>query len=61
MSRRGPGMSISAGVRGIYTPPRSDVFERSTRENDDEQELKWTAIERLLTYDRLTKGILRQT
>lgn len=70
MSMGGPGMSIgsvsssswvSGGVREIYTAPGSDVFERSTRENDDEQELKWAAIERLPTYDRLRKGILRQT
>ncbi|KAI8573493.1 hypothetical protein RHMOL_Rhmol01G0282000 [Rhododendron molle] len=41
-----------------------DVFERnSTRRGtvaDDEEELKWAAIERLPTYDRLRKGMLRQ-
>ncbi|XP_069147551.1 pleiotropic drug resistance protein 2 [Solanum lycopersicum] len=66
MSRRGPGMSSSSwttpGVSEMYgTAPGSDVFERSRRENDDEQELKWAAIERLPTYDRLRKGILKQT
>ncbi|KAI4348999.1 hypothetical protein L6164_009658 [Bauhinia variegata] len=41
-------------------PP--DVFNRTggvSQENDEEQ-LKWAAIERLPTYDRLRKGILRQ-
>ncbi|PHT65155.1 hypothetical protein T459_29580 [Capsicum annuum] len=52
----------SASVREIMFPaPGGDVFQKSTRENDDEQELKWAAIERLPTYDRLRKGILKQT
>ncbi|CAI0410743.1 unnamed protein product [Linum tenue] len=33
-------------------------FQRSTTE-DDEDELKWAAIERLPTYDRLRKGVLK--
>jgi hypothetical protein len=37
---------------------RSDVFGRSTREEDDEEALRWAAIERLPTYDRMRKGIL---
>ncbi|PKI49300.1 hypothetical protein CRG98_030228 [Punica granatum] len=42
------------------TPP--NVFSRSGRqhEHDDEEELRWAAIERLPTYDRLRKGMLRQ-
>ncbi|KAI4348998.1 hypothetical protein L6164_009657 [Bauhinia variegata] len=38
------------------------VFNRSggVSEEYDEEELKWAAIERLPTYDRLRKGILRQ-
>ncbi|KAK6933503.1 Plant PDR ABC transporter associated [Dillenia turbinata] len=38
----------------------TNVFQRSTREDDDEEELKWAAIERLPTYDRLRKGLLKQ-
>ncbi|KAL2326679.1 hypothetical protein Fmac_025737 [Flemingia macrophylla] len=38
----------------------SDVFERSGREIDEEEELKWEALGRLPTYDRLRKSILRQ-
>jgi hypothetical protein len=37
---------------------RSDVFGRSEREEDDEEALRWAAIERLPTYDRMRKGIL---
>ncbi|KAM3282848.1 hypothetical protein P3S67_026493 [Capsicum chacoense] len=70
MSMGGPRMSIgsmssrswaSAHLQEVSTAPGGGVFERSTRENDDEQELKWAAIERHPTYDRLRKGILRQT
>ncbi|KDP36996.1 hypothetical protein JCGZ_06052 [Jatropha curcas] len=35
-----------------------DVFSRSSREDDDEEALKWAALEKLPTYDRLRKGIL---
>ncbi|XP_050231953.1 pleiotropic drug resistance protein 1-like isoform X2 [Mercurialis annua] len=36
----------------------SDVFSRSSREEDDEEALKWASLEKLPTYDRLRKGIL---
>lgn len=51
----------SASVREVLTVPGGDVFQKNVRENDDEVELKWAAIERLPTYDRLRKGILKQT
>lgn len=39
----------------------SNVFNQSGREtNDDEEELKWAAIERLPTFDRLKTGMIRQ-
>ena len=34
------------------------VFTRSSREEDDEEALKWAALEKLPTFDRLRKGIL---
>lgn len=40
-----------------------DVFMRSStrrQAEDDEEELRWAAIERLPTYDRLRKGVLQQ-
>lgn len=52
----------SASVREVFSAATGgDVFQTSARENDDEEELKWAAIERLPTYDRLRKGILKQT
>ncbi|CAB4299305.1 unnamed protein product [Prunus armeniaca] len=40
---------------------QGDVFQRSGRlAYDDEEELKWAAIERLPTFDRLRKGMLKQ-
>ncbi|CAN6243538.1 unnamed protein product [Urochloa humidicola] len=37
---------------------RSDAFGRSATEEDDEEALRWAAIEKLPTYDRMRKGIL---
>lgn len=40
-----------------------DVFERNKKNEivvDDEQELKWAAIERLPTFERLRKSIVKQ-
>ena len=37
-----------------------DVFGRSERREEEEKELMWAAIERLSTYDRMRKGMLRQ-
>nr|DAD28757.1 TPA_asm: hypothetical protein HUJ06_030225 [Nelumbo nucifera] len=49
----------SASIREVLnTPP--DAFQRSGRQVDDEEELKWAAIERLPTYDRMRRGMLRQ-
>ncbi|KAK3034466.1 hypothetical protein RJ639_033322 [Escallonia herrerae] len=65
MSRRGSFASGSrkgwgaSSIREAFTTTGGDVFEKSGRRNDEE-ELKWAAIERLPTYDRLRKGFLRQ-
>ncbi|RLM78088.1 ABC transporter G family member 39 [Panicum miliaceum] len=40
---------------------RSDAFGRSAREQDDEEALRWAAIEKLPTYDRMRKGIILTT
>ncbi|XP_022860438.1 pleiotropic drug resistance protein 2-like isoform X2 [Olea europaea var. sylvestris] len=50
----------SASVREVFTAPGQDAFHRSGREYDDQDELMWAAIERLPTYDRVRKGILKQ-
>nr|XP_043631485.1 pleiotropic drug resistance protein 2-like isoform X2 [Erigeron canadensis] len=51
--------SIREAISGGLTASH-DAFERSGKEEDDEEELKWAAIERLPTYDRLRKGIIKQ-
>ncbi|KAL2332416.1 hypothetical protein Fmac_019997 [Flemingia macrophylla] len=35
-----------------------EAFSKSTRDEDDEEALKWAAIEKLPTYNRLRKGLL---
>ncbi|RXH76246.1 hypothetical protein DVH24_019134 [Malus domestica] len=48
----------STSFREVWQAP-PDVFNRSGRQ-DEEEELRWAAIERLPTYDRLKRGMLRQ-
>jgi hypothetical protein len=35
-----------------------DVFSRSSRDEDDEEALRWAALEKLPTYDRVRRAIL---
>ena len=35
-----------------------EVFSNSSRDENDEDALKWAALEKLPTYDRLRKGLL---
>lgn len=35
-----------------------EAFSVSSRDEDDEEALKWAALEKLPTFDRLRKGIL---
>lgn len=61
-------MNIGSSSRRSWAPVTEvwsgdhDVFERSKREDygDDEQELKWAAIERLPTFERMRKSIVKQ-
>lgn len=48
----------SASIREAWNS-QTNVFTQSQRQ-DDEEELRWAAIERLPTYDRLRKGMLTQ-
>ncbi|CAN4094857.1 unnamed protein product [Withania somnifera] len=36
----------------------NNVFNSSSRDEDDEEALKWAALEKLPTFDRLRKGLL---
>ncbi|KAK2994423.1 hypothetical protein RJ640_009650 [Escallonia rubra] len=52
----------SQSIREVWQG-QPDVFARGSRQSqvvDEEEELKWAAIERLPTYDRMRKGILVQ-
>lgn len=51
----------SASMREIWNAP-TEVFERSSRRQtaeEEEEELKWAAIKRLPTYERVRKGMLK--
>lgn len=59
LSRQSSSRSWQSGsVTEMWNEP--NVFRReSGRVEDDEEELMWAAIERLPTYDRLRKGMLK--
>ncbi|PRQ50790.1 putative iron-chelate-transporting ATPase [Rosa chinensis] len=51
--------NIQLGSSSIWRNHGSvDAFSSSTRREDDEEALKWAALEKLPTYNRLRKGIL---
>ncbi|KAJ1415870.1 P-loop containing nucleoside triphosphate hydrolase [Sesbania bispinosa] len=52
--------SARIGSSSIWRSGAVDVFSGSSRRDDDEQELKWAAIEKLPTYLRMTRGILTE-
>nr|KJB36395.1 hypothetical protein B456_006G157200 [Gossypium raimondii] len=49
----------SASFKEVWQAP-PEAFGRSGRQDEEEEELRWAAIERLPTYDRLRKGMLTQ-
>ncbi|KAL9167878.1 hypothetical protein ABFS82_05G126500 [Erythranthe guttata] len=52
------GGSFRANSSSIWRNTGMEVFSRSSREEDDEEALKWAALEKLPTFDRLRKGLL---
>lgn len=50
--------SLQRNGSSIWTSSGGDAFSRSSREDDDEEALKWAALEKLPTYNRLRKGLL---
>ncbi|XP_076952055.1 pleiotropic drug resistance protein 1-like isoform X2 [Bidens hawaiensis] len=50
--------SLRSGSTSLWRNSGMDVFSKSSREEDDEEALKWAAIEKLPTFDRLKKGLL---
>ncbi|KAL8553250.1 hypothetical protein ACS0TY_001782 [Phlomoides rotata] len=53
--------SLRANSSPFWRSSGMEIFSSSTREDDDEVALKWAALEKLPTYDRLTKGLLLGT
>ncbi|KAK6912136.1 hypothetical protein RJ641_024229 [Dillenia turbinata] len=43
---------------GMWDESNNEIFSRSSREEDDEEALKWASLEKLPTYNRLKKGLL---
>ncbi|KAG7658681.1 ABC-transporter N-terminal domain [Arabidopsis suecica] len=54
-------VGASKSFRDVFMPQTDEVFGRSERREEDDMELRWAAIERLPTFDRLRKGMLPQT
>lgn len=56
--------SVKGSSRGSFRSDsnsifrNNNIFNRSSRDEDDEEALKWAALEKLPTFDRLRKGIL---
>lgn len=42
----------------LWRSSDTDIFSQSSRDEDDEEALKWAALEKLPTYNRLKKGLL---
>ncbi|KAK1376049.1 hypothetical protein POM88_032242 [Heracleum sosnowskyi] len=50
--------STRNGSTSVWRDQGMDVFSKSTRDEDDEEALKWASLEKLPTFDRLRKGLL---
>ncbi|KVH98014.1 hypothetical protein Ccrd_023769 [Cynara cardunculus var. scolymus] len=50
--------SLRSGSNSVWRNSGMDVFSKSSREEDDEEALKWASLEKLPTFDRLRKGLL---
>ncbi|XP_047971723.1 pleiotropic drug resistance protein 1-like [Salvia hispanica] len=57
-STRGGSASYRANSSNIWRNTGMEVFSRSAREEDDEEALRWAALEKLPTFDRLRKGLI---
>nr|QVT92293.1 ABC transporter [Salvia miltiorrhiza] len=57
-SRASGSASYRANSSNIWRNTGMEVFSRSSREEDDEEALRWAALEKLPTFDRLRKGLI---
>ncbi|KAF8009149.1 hypothetical protein BT93_J0209 [Corymbia citriodora subsp. variegata] len=56
--RAGNSLRATSSTRWRNHVTTMDVFSRSSRDEDDEEALRWAAIEKLPTFERLQKGVL---
>nr|GEV19098.1 pleiotropic drug resistance protein 1-like [Tanacetum cinerariifolium] len=54
----GRSSSLRSASNSIWRNSGMDAFSKSSREENDEEALKWAALEKLPTFDRLRKGLL---
>ncbi|XP_065618258.1 pleiotropic drug resistance protein 1-like, partial [Quercus suber] len=52
------GSSFRLSSPSMWRDATMEIFSKSSREDDDEEALKWAALQKLPTYNRLTKGLL---
>ncbi|KAL0010559.1 hypothetical protein SO802_005667 [Lithocarpus litseifolius] len=52
------GSSFRLSSPSMWRDTTTEIFSKSSREDDDEEALKWAALQKLPTYNRLTKGLL---
>ena len=52
------GGSLRKDSSSIWRNSGEEVSSRSSRDEDDEEALKWAALEKLPTYNRMRKGLL---
>ncbi|GKD30657.1 hypothetical protein Tco_1241435, partial [Tanacetum coccineum] len=54
----GGSSSLQSASNSIWRNSGMDAFSKSSREENDEEALKWASLEKLPTFDRLRKGLL---
>ncbi|KAI7725050.1 hypothetical protein M8C21_022973, partial [Ambrosia artemisiifolia] len=57
-SLSGRASSLRSTSNSAWRNSGMEVFSKSSREEDDEEALKWASLEKLPTFDRLKKGLL---
>ncbi|KAF5191008.1 Pleiotropic drug resistance protein [Thalictrum thalictroides] len=50
--------SLDRNSSSIWRNNTAEVFSNTSGDEDDEEALKWAALEKLPTYSRIKKGIL---
>ncbi|OIT36974.1 pleiotropic drug resistance protein 1 [Nicotiana attenuata] len=53
-------LKLSVNSNSIWRNNGVEIFSRSSRDEDDEEALKWAALEKLPTFDRLEKNLLER-